>query len=108
MLLVFELLLAHLESRLAQDVADSIALRRSQLQISTHALHDRLPRHAQDPVAIRERADREANQQARNSDQQAKPKVRPSWQSRSQSPAFPAPADQPRPRSSSSRPSRSL
>src|SRR5258706_12083944 len=93
MVLVFQLRLSHFESRLAQDVSDSIALRRSQLQIATNALHDRLSGHADNPVAVGKRADRKAHQQSRNADQDAEPKIRSSWQSRSLSPVFPAPAD---------------
>jgi len=67
----FLLRLDHFEPRVAQDIADSIALRGSQLQIAIHALDDRSARHAQNSVTVRQRADGEADQQTRNGDQDA-------------------------------------
>ncbi len=57
----FLLRLPHLEPRFAQDVADSIALCGGQLQIAIHALNYRSSGHAQNPVAVCQRADGEAH-----------------------------------------------
>ena len=56
--LEFLLRLPDLKPRVAQDIADSIALRGGQLQIAIHALDDRSSGHAENPVSVGQRADR--------------------------------------------------
>jgi len=81
----------HFEPRIAQDIADLIALRRRQIELEIHSLDQARSRHVQITIPVRHRTQRETNQQARDSNNQAEPDIRLSWQDRSLSEASPAP-----------------
>src|ERR1700692_1962551 len=83
--------LHHLEPSIAQDIADSIALRRRQIELAIHSLDQPTPWHVQVAVSVGHRAQRETNEEARDSNKEAEPDIRPSWQDRSLSLASPAP-----------------
>jgi len=85
--------LHHFEARIAQDVADLIALRRCQIEFEIHSLDQARSWNVQVMIAVGHRAEREANQKTRDSNYQAEPNVRLSWQDRSRSVASPAPMD---------------
>ena len=85
--------LRHLEPCIAQDVADSIALRRCKIEVAIHSIDYPAARHPQVTIPVRHRAQSKTNQEAGDSDQQAEPEIRPSWQDRSLSAASPAPMD---------------
>jgi len=85
--------LRHFEPRIAQDVADAIALRRRQLKLMIHSLDQPRPRHPQVMIPVRQGAERETNQKARDSHHQAEQEIRLSWQGRSLSSASRAPMD---------------
>lgn len=61
--------LHHLEAGIAQDIGDSIALGRSQIELTIHSVDQAAAWHAQVAVPIAHRAQREANQDAGDSDQ---------------------------------------
>ena len=61
--------LHHLEPGVAQDVGDSIALRRCQIELMVHALDQSATGHPQVMIPVREGAQRKTNQDARDSDQ---------------------------------------
>src|SRR5208282_4164987 len=92
--------LRHLEPRIAQDVADAIALRRRQIELAIHSLDQPRPRNPQVMIPVRQRAERETNQKARDSHHQAEQDIRLSWQGRSLSSASRAPMDRLRSRNS--------
>jgi len=85
--------LHHFESCIAQDVADLIALRRRQIELEIKPFDQARSRHVQVMVPVGHRAERETNQKERDSNHQAEPDVRLSWQDRSRSAASPAPMD---------------
>jgi len=60
--------LRHLEPRIAQDIADSIALRRRQIEVAIHSIDQPAARHPQVTIPVRHRAQSETNQEARDSD----------------------------------------
>ena len=70
---------------------DSIALRRRQIELDDSFARSARLRHVQVVIPVRHRAQRETNQKARDSNQEAEPDIRPSWQDRSLSVASPAP-----------------
>jgi hypothetical protein len=76
--------LNHFEAGIAQDVADSIALRRRQIELAIHSVDQVALRNAQVVIPVRQGAEGEPDQKARSSDNQAEPYVRLSWQDRSQ------------------------
>src|SRR6266851_2012336 len=92
-MLVVAARLDHLETRIAHDVADAIALRRSQAEIAIHPFENRAAGRPQVMRAIRPVGRGEADKQTRDTDQCINPKIRLSWQDRSQSPAVQARAD---------------
>jgi len=61
--------LHHLEPGIAQDIGDSIALRRRQIELTIHALDQSGAGHSQVMIPVREGAKRKPNQDARDSDQ---------------------------------------
>jgi hypothetical protein len=75
--------LHHLKPSVAQDIGNSIALRRCQVELTIHALDQPAPWHVQVAIPVSHRAQRETNQEARDSNQEAEPDIRPSWQDRS-------------------------
>src|SRR5579863_1439197 len=75
--------LHHFEAGIAQDVADLVALRRRQIEFAIHAPDQVAPRHSQIVIPIGQGAEREPDQKARDSDNQAEPDIRLSWQDRS-------------------------
>jgi hypothetical protein len=83
--------LHHFEPGIAQDIRDSIALGRRQIELTIHSLDQPTPGHVQVVIPVRHRAQRETNQKARGSNQEAEPDIRPSWQDRSLSLASPVP-----------------
>ena len=83
--------LHHFEPGIAQDIRDSIALRRRQIELTIHSLDQPASGHVQVVIPVRHRAQRETNQKARGSNQEAEPDIRPSWQDRSLSLASPVP-----------------
>src|ERR1039458_5509835 len=85
--------LHHFEPRIAQDVADAIALRRRQVELAIHSLDQPASRQPQVMIPVRQRAERETNQKARDATQQAEQDIRLSWQGRSLSSASRAPMD---------------
>jgi hypothetical protein len=56
--------LHHLEPGIAQDIGDSIALRRRQVEIMIHSLDQPTPWHVQVVIPVSHRAQRETNQDA--------------------------------------------
>ena len=85
--------LHHLEPCVAQNVTNAIALRRRQIENVIHPIDQVRPRHAQVAISVRQRAQSETDQDTRDSNDQADPDIRPSWQDRSLSAASPAPMD---------------
>src|SRR6202035_14634 len=83
--------LHHLEPGIAQDVGNSIALRTRQIEVMVYSLDHPAAGHVQVVIRVGHRAQSETNQEARDSNQQAEPDIRPSWQGRSLSLASPAP-----------------
>jgi len=61
--------LHHLEPGIAQDVGDSIALCRRQVELVIHSLDQPASWHVQVVIPVGHRAQRETNQEARNSNQ---------------------------------------
>jgi hypothetical protein len=61
--------LHHLEPGIAQDVGDSIALRRGQIELAIHPLDQSTSWHSQVAIPVGHRAERETNQEARDSNQ---------------------------------------
>src|SRR5579863_3532675 len=72
--------LHHFEAGIAQDVADLIALRRRQLEFAIHTIDQVAARHPQIVIPVSQSAERETDQKARDSDDQAEPDIRLSWQ----------------------------
>src|SRR5208282_5031683 len=85
--------LHHFEPRIAQNVADAVALRRRQVELVIHSLDQPRPRHPQVMIPVRQRAERKTNQKTRHSHHQAEQDIRLSWQGRSLSSASRAPMD---------------
>ena len=56
--------LRHLEPGIAQDIADSIALGRRQIELAIHPLDQSTSWHPQVTIPVRHRAQRETNQNA--------------------------------------------
>src|SRR5579863_2950535 len=104
MALVIKILprLHYFEPRVAQDIADLIALRGRQIELEIHSLDQPRARHVQVVLAIRHGAESETDQNARESDDDEDPDIRLSWQGRSRSEESPAPKDRSRFQESSS------
>ncbi len=56
--------LHHLEPGIAQNIGDSIALRRRQIELMVHSLDQPAPGHVQVMIPVSRRAQRETNQDA--------------------------------------------
>ncbi len=76
--------LNHFEAGIAQDIADSIALRGRQIELAIHSVDQVALRNPQVAIPVGQGAYGEPDQKARNSDNQAEPYIRLSWQDRSQ------------------------
>jgi hypothetical protein len=61
--------LHHLEAGIAQDIGDSIALGRRQIELMIHSLDQAATWHVQVAIPVGHRAERETNQDAGDSDQ---------------------------------------
>ena len=61
--------LHHLEAGIAQDIGDSIALGRRQIEFMIHSLDQAAAWHVQVAIPVGHRAEREPNQDAGDSDQ---------------------------------------